>query len=74
MAQLQFDASTVTPKGKRGRKPKSEDGTASEQRTVSMDLVTKEIMTRFGRGNTSEGIRRAAKMISKFNLFDREDC
>ncbi len=73
MALFNFDATQVTPANPRGRKRKSEDEKA-KQRTVTMDLQTMVVLKKFGKGNLSAGLRRAAAMVSTFDLYDRTDC
>lgn len=47
-----------------GVKPETTDGGPMERVTVTVDRLTREILTPYGDGNFSEGIRRAARAVS----------
>lgn len=46
-----------------GRVPETTDGGPMERVTVTVDRLTREILTPYGDGNFSEGVRRAARAV-----------
>lgn len=71
MSAFVFDA-TAVPKPKKKRLP-TKPHHKQKSSTVGMSEYTLAVFKHYGNGNLSAGLKRAAVLLVKQNIFDRDD-
>lgn len=67
LGEIEWPAPAAARGGARdgaGRKTQTSDGGAVTRKNVSLDAATVQVLTALGDGELSEGIRRAARLVS----------